>query len=100
MDMVKGFKYSESLCFFLKDEVCPHRDTVEKRKSFSIAGRCFRCSLYRSFLIISNEEDDRLMGGIDKIREVEARFERGEIGEAEFRRLVNEIDYEIDGDSG
>ena len=95
--MVKGFKHAQSLCKFLLDEVCPHRDTVEKRKSFSIAGRCFRCSLYHSFLIISDEEDERLMDGIDRIHELTARFERGEIGKAEYERLCFKIDKEIDG---
>jgi len=66
--MVKGYKYSLSLCVFLVDRVCPHRKSEGKRKRFSIANQCFKCSLYKQFVRMVDAEDERVMDEIEKIR--------------------------------
>jgi len=99
--MVKGFKYSKSLCFFLLNVVCPHRGSVEKRKRFSIPQFCVgKCEHFLRFERESEADDERLMDGIDRIHELTERFKRGEFGEVEYHRLLVLVDNEIDGDSG
>lgn len=68
--MVKGFKYFESLCLFLDDVVCVKRNSVHKRKSFSVAKYCFKCAHYKAFILMMDEEDERIMDEIDRERAV------------------------------
>jgi len=68
--MVKGFKYFESLCLFLDDVVCVKRNSVYKRGVFSVAKYCFGCPNYKAFILMMDEEDERIMAEIDRERAV------------------------------
>lgn len=51
-------------CFFLSDVLCSFR-TNEK---FGVMSRCLKCPHYRRFVREMDEEDERVMDEIDKIR--------------------------------
>ena len=68
--MVKAYKYYQSLCLFLDDVVCKYRNSVHKRKFFSVAKYCFGCPNYDAFILMMEEEDERIMAEIDKERAV------------------------------
>jgi len=95
--MVKGFKYFESLCKFLSDVKCPNRHTAKQRKSFSVNRFCFKCFHYGEYVTKMEQEDDKLMAGVDRMHELRGRLECGEINVVEFERLYWLIDREIDG---
>lgn len=96
--MVKGYKYSQSLCKFLDGVVCPHKRTARQRKRFSVNRFCFTCPYYGQYVTIMEEEDDRIMDGIDRLHEIRERFDRGKISEGEFHRLYDLINREMDGE--
>lgn len=96
--MVKGFKYSQSLCKFVDGVVCPHKRTAKQRKFFSVNRFCFTCPYYDRYVTMMEEEDDRIMAGIDRLHEVRERWERGKISEGEFRRLHDLINRQMDGE--
>ena len=66
--MVKGYRYFESLCLFLDDVVCVHRNSVHKRSMFSVPKFCFNCSHYKAFILMMDEEDERIMDEINRER--------------------------------
>lgn len=66
--MVKGYKYYQSLCLFLDDVVCVKRNSVDKRRGFSVAKCCFSCPRYKAFILMMGEEDERVMDEIDRER--------------------------------
>ena len=71
--MVKGYKYSQSLCVFLDDVVCPLHKRVSKDTRFEsgfIAVECFKCPHYLRFVREEDEEDARIMDEIDRERAV------------------------------
>lgn len=68
--MVKGHKYRESLCLFLDDVVCVNRNSVYKLRVFSVPKFCFGCSHYDAFILMMEEEDERIMNEIDRERAV------------------------------
>ena len=79
--MVKGFKYSQSLCKFVDGVVCPHKRTAKQRKFFSVAKFCFTCPYYGQYVTEMEEEDDRIMAEIDLVHkygyEVVDKMRRG-----------------------
>jgi len=68
--MVKAYKYYQSLCLFLEDVVCIYRHSVHKRSVFSVAKFCLSCSHYKAFVLMMDEEDERIMDEIDRERAV------------------------------
>ena len=66
--MVKSYKYFQSLCKFFDDVVCVHRDSVHKRSVFSVPKFCFSCSHYKAFILMMDEEDERIMDEINRER--------------------------------
>ena len=60
-----GFKARKELsCFFLDDVVCSFR----KNEKFGIMNRCLKCPHRLRFEREMDEEDERVMDEIDKIR--------------------------------
>lgn len=51
-------------CFFLADVLCSFR----KDERFNVMERCFKCPHYRRFMSEMQEEDDKVMDEIDRIR--------------------------------
>ena len=51
-------------CFFLPDVLCSFRNN----ENFAIMNRCLKCPHYKRFLREMDEEDERVMDEIDKIR--------------------------------
>jgi len=100
--MVKGFKFYQSLCSFVAGVVCPHKNTAERLKRFSIAKHCvgLKCEHFVRFEREMDDEDERLMDGFDRLHELHARWDRGEISEEEFREQYLMIDKEMSGGSG
>ena len=83
-------------CIFLTDLLCSFRKTDD----FRPMQRCFSCKHYLRFMREMEEEDARVMSGIDRLHEVRGRWERGEISEEEFRKQYDVIDRQMDGVSG
>jgi len=77
MNMVKGFKFFQSLCLFYADVVCPHRNSEAKRKRFSMAKFCvgLKCKHFVRFEREMDAEDERVMDEIDAIRLAHGDFD-------------------------
>ena len=61
MESVKKKLFS---CFFLRDVLCSFR----KNENSGFMNRCSKCPHYERFLREMDEEDERVMDEIDKIR--------------------------------
>jgi hypothetical protein len=57
----KGF------CFFSNDVVCSWR----KSDKFGVMDRCLKCKHYQEFLRVMDEEDQKVMDEIDRMRRFE-----------------------------
>ena len=51
-------------CIFWDNILCEHRKTT----GFGIMGRCFSCPHYERFLRMMDEEDEKEMDEIDRLR--------------------------------
>lgn len=71
--MVKGFKYSQSLCLFLVDVVCPYRGSEDKRRHFSVVSCCFKCSRYAQFVSEMEREEEEFFEEVERIRRGDVR---------------------------
>lgn len=81
---------------FLLGVLCAFRRDAD---DFRPMARCFKCFYYKKFLRLMDEEDERVMDGIDRLHEIRERWERGEITEEEFRKQYDMIDRQMDGES-
>ena len=60
-----GFNARKELsCLFLPDVLCSFR----KNENFAVMNRCLKCPHRKRFLREMDEEDERVMDEIDKIR--------------------------------
>ena len=77
MNVVKGFKFYQSLCLFYADIVCPHKNTAERLKRFSMAKFCvgLKCKHFVRFEREMDTEDERVMDEIDAIRLAHGDFD-------------------------
>lgn len=71
--MVKGFKYSESLCLFVPDVVCPHRNSSDKLRRFSVVACCLKCSRYGQFVSDMEREEEEFFEEVERFRKGELR---------------------------
>jgi len=60
----------ELSCFFLEDVLC----TFRKAYASGIMNRCLTCPHYRRFEKEMDEQDERVMDEIDRIRKYGRRF--------------------------
>lgn len=63
-------------CFYLDKVTCPH---PEREKFRSLDYRCFRCHYFKEWEKTMDEEDERVMEEIDRIRESPEAYSRGEL---------------------
>lgn len=55
-------------CLFLLDVVCSY---VKSEKSVGVMDRCMKCPHYERFLRMMDEEDEKVMDEIDRVRRYE-----------------------------
>jgi hypothetical protein len=64
-------------CLYLNKVLCPH----PKREKFRpLDYRCFQCHRFKEWEKVMEEEDERIMNEIDRIRENPEAYLRGDIG--------------------
>lgn len=63
-------------CLYLDNLVCPH----PKREKFrSLDYRCFRCRYFKEWEKTMDDEDERVLNEIDRIRKNSEAYSRGEL---------------------
>ena len=74
-------------CVFSDNVLCSYRKSLKS----GIMERCFSCRHYFASMREMEKQEDEFWKEHDEIREIEARFKRGEFDEEEYRKRCFEV---------